>query len=109
MHSFLSFNNKHEKKLINSEKAQPQLQASVDLTIDRDDRRETRKKFANRTTRKTDEVVFVDLQFANYAKFFEGCITKGLSLNIKGFLANLHYSFKLVDEVIEVDKPRRVS
>jgi hypothetical protein len=73
----------------------------VDLSIDRFERRKRRKKYSDRADhlRHVDPVYFVDLHIASdYNKYFSECIDLNISLNTKGPLANLWYSFQLVIE-----------
>lgn len=107
MKAFPSFHSvKNEKKPSISSS----LYGNFDLTQDREDRRDERKLSASKGANQChDEVFFQDLDFtSNYAEYFKDCITPGLSLNIKGILANLHFKFKVVDEIREPGLPIRV-
>lgn len=71
------------------------LSDHIDLSIPSDIRRDLRKAKSKLTQRRTDPVHFVDLMgTANYDAFFGPHLDDKMSLNTKGFCANLHWSFK---------------
>ena len=101
MKAFPSFHSvKNETKPVKNEtKSSISLPnyGKIDLNEDREDRRDARKLSARRSTNHSDEVRFVDLPFtSNYAAHLHDCITPGLTLNIKGILANLHFKFQAI-------------
>lgn len=102
MKAFPSFNCVKSENSIKKEQAtiESKYPANIDLSIDRHERRQNRKSLKNE--RRRDAVFFVDLHgTSDYNDYFGDCVAPGTSLNVKGPLANLHFSVKAIPEETE--------